>query len=94
MSTATKDKVKRVLIPENKIVHLAANDVTSHIADKRVPMTFDIGAQISLVPIESVRKEEFTGEMSKFKGISNDGTWSEGKVADVTFTVGNDKFCS
>ena len=31
--------------------------------------------------------------MSKFKGISNDGIWSEGKVANVTFTVGNDKFC-
>ena len=86
MSKATKG--------QNKIVHLAANDVMSHITDKRVPMTFDTGAQISLVPIELVRKEEFTGEMLKFKGISKDGNWSEGKVANVTFTVENDKFCS
>ena len=74
-----KDKVKRVLIPDNKIVHLAANDVMSHIADKRVLMTFDTVAQISLFPIELVRNEQFTGE---------------GKFANVTFTMGNDKFCS
>ena len=33
-----RDKVKRVLIPEDKIVHLAANDVMGKIADTRIPM--------------------------------------------------------
>ena len=64
-----RDKGKRVLIPENKIVHLAAND-----ADTRIPMTFGTGAQISLVPIELVREDEFTGETSKFKGITSEGS--------------------
>ena len=89
-----KDKVKWVVIPENKIVHLARNDVMSEIAGKRVPLTFDTGAQISLVPNELVSEEEFTGEVSKFKGINSKREWSEGRVAKITFTVGADKFIS
>ena len=89
-----KDKVKRVVIPENKIVRLAQNDVMSEIAGKKVPLTFDTGAQISLVPNELVSEEEFTGKVSKFKGINSKGEWSEGRVAKVTFTVGADKFVS
>ena len=86
--------MNRVLIPEDKIVHLAANDVMGKIADTRIPMTFDTGAQISLVPIELVKEDEFTWETSKFKGVTTDGSWSEGKVALVTFSVGTDRFLS
>ena len=57
-------------------------------------MTFDTGAQISLVPIELVKQKESTGETSKFKGITTEGSWSEGKVATVTFSVGSDRFVS
>ena len=89
-----RDKVKRVLIPEDKIVHLAANDVMGKIADTSIPMTFDTGAQISLVPIELVKEDEFMGETSKFKGVTTEGSWSEGKVALVTFSVETDRFLS
>ena len=76
-----KDKVKRVAIPVDKIVPLAQNDVMSEIAVKQVPLTFDSGAMISLVPSELVEEDEFTGGVSKFKGINSKGEWSEGRVA-------------
>ena len=81
-------------IPKDDIVPLATNDVMSVIAGKKIPLTFDIRAQISLVPIELVREHEFTGEISKFKGVTSMGEWSEGRVANVTFTVGQDNFTS
>ena len=39
-------------------------------------------------------ESEFTGEVSKFKGLNSNGEWSQGKVANVTFVVGSDKFTS
>ena len=60
-----RDKVKKILIPEDQIGHLSANDVMARIGDTRKPMTFDTGAQISIVPIELVKEGEFTGKTSK-----------------------------
>ena len=60
-----KDKVKRVLIPECKIVHLAVNDVMATIANTRVPMTFNTGV---LFPIELVRQDEFMGRHLNSRG--------------------------
>ena len=57
-------------------------------------MTFDSGAQISVVPIELVKQEELTGETSKCKGAFSKQEWSEGKVANVTFHVGTEVFQS
>ena len=66
----------------------------SEIAGIRIPLTIDSGAMISVVPIELVRESEFTGEVSKFKGLNSKCEWSQGKVANVTFVVGSDKFTS
>ena len=49
---------------------------------------------ILVVPIELVSESEFTGEVSKFKGLNSNGEWSQGKVANVTFVVGSDKLTS
>ena len=89
-----KDKVKRIAIPVDKITPLNQNDVMSEIAGVRILLTFDSGAMISVVPLELVSEREFTGELSKFKGVSSRREWSEGRVANVTFTIGSDKFTS
>ena len=89
-----KDRVKKVLIQEDQIAHLANNDVMAIVGGVRIPMTFDTGAQISLVPIELVRPDEFTGETLRFKGVLSKQSWSEGKVATVTMSVGNQLFQS
>jgi len=81
-----------VLIQEDKIERLADNDIMANLGGKRIPMTFDSGAQISVVPIELVKPEELTGETSKCKGAFTKNEWSEGKVANVTFQVGADLF--
>ena len=83
----TKDNVKRVAIPKDEIVHMAPNEVMSEVAGKKIPLTFDTGAQISLVPTELVCEDEFTGKVSKFKATNSKGEWSENRVAKVTFTV-------
>ena len=89
-----KDKVKRIAIPVDKITPLNQNDVMSEIARFRISLTFDSGAMISVVQLELVSEREFTGELSKFKGVSSRVEWSEGRVANVTFTVGSNKFTS
>ena len=61
--------MKKVLIQEDQIAHLANNDVMAIVGGVRIPMTFDTGAQISLVPIELVRPDKFTGETLRFKGV-------------------------
>ena len=89
-----KDRVKRILIHEDKIERLAKNDIMATLGGKRIPMTFNSGAKISVVPIELVKQEELTGETSKCKGAFSKKEWSEGKLANVTFHVGTEVFQS
>ena len=49
-----KDRVKRVLTQEHKIGRSAKNDIMATFGRKRMPMTLDSGAQISVVSIELV----------------------------------------
>ena len=64
------------------------------IAGKRILLTFDTGAMISLLPSELVGEDKFTGERSKFKEINCKREWPEVRVVTVTVTVGNDKYLS
>ena len=84
-----KDRVKRILIQQDKIERLAKNDIMATFGDKRIPMTFDSGAQISDFSIELVKPEELMGNTSRCKGAFTMHEWSEGKVANVTFEVGS-----
>ena len=71
-----KDKVMRIEIPVEKITTLNQHDVMSEITGIRLPLTIDSGAIISVVPIELVSESEFTGEVSKLKGLNSNGKWS------------------
>ena len=57
----------------------------AEIGGTKIPLTFDTGAEISLVPVELAAEQEFTDELSKFKPVMCDDKWYEGKVANVTF---------
>ena len=81
--------MKKIEIPVEKITTLNQNDVMSEITGITLPLTIDSGAMISVVPIELVSESEFTGEVSKLKGLNSNGEWSQGKVANVTFVVGS-----
>ena len=89
-----KEKIKRVLIKEDLIERLEENDVMAVVGSKRIPMTFDMGAPVSLVPVESVKPHEFTRATQKCKGILAPQEWSVGKGANITMTVGSERFNS
>ena len=55
-------------IPREKIERLADNDIMATLGGVRIPMTFDSGAQISVIPIELVRSDEMTGETTNYRG--------------------------
>ena len=89
-----KDKVKRVSIPREKIERLADNDIMATLGGVRLPMTFDSGAQISVVPIELVRSDEMTGETTNYRGAFTNNEWLVGIVANVSIKVGDELFRS
>ena len=70
-----KDKIKRVAIPKNEIVPLGPSDVIAEVAGTKIPLTFDTGAEISLVPVELVQEQEFTDQVSKFKPVMCEDRW-------------------
>ena len=88
----SKEKVKKILIQADKIEPLGMSDVMAKVEGKNIPMTFDTGAEISLIPDELVKPEQLTGETMKIKGVGEDSTCLEGNIARVTFTVGSVKF--
>ena len=51
----------------------------ARIGNMRIPMTFDTGAQIPLVPIELVKPEEFTGEVPSSRGSWRKSRGRKGK---------------
>ena len=57
-------------------------------------MTFDSGAQISVVPIELVRSDEMTGVTTNYRSAFTNNEWLVGKVANVSIKVGNELFRS
>ena len=55
-----KDKIKKVIIKVDKVEKLAVNYVMATIGGVRLRMTIDLGAEISIVPKELIKTEEFT----------------------------------
>ena len=55
-------RVKRIQIPRSRIVPLKLNELFGSIGGHSLPITCDSGANITEVPEECIREEEFTGE--------------------------------
>ena len=56
------NKVKRIQIPRNEIVPLKQNELFGSIRGHYLPITCNSGADITVVPEECVKPEQFTGE--------------------------------
>ena len=55
-------RVKRIQIPRNRVIPLKHNELFVSIRGHSLPITCDSGADVTVVPEECVRDEEFTGE--------------------------------
>ena len=53
-------KVRRVQIPSNKVVALKDNELFGSVGEHCMPVTCDSGADITVVPEECVREDQFT----------------------------------
>ena len=79
-------KVRRVRIQEDLIQTLKENEVFGAVGPYRMPITLDTGADITVVPEESVEQDQFTGETCELRSF-NDGK-SRGKKCLVQVMVG------
>ena len=82
-------KVRRVRIQENLIQTLKENEVFGAVGPYRMPITLDTGADITVVPEESVEQDQFTGETCELRSF-NDGK-SRGRKCVIQVTVGEHK---
>ena len=65
-------KVRRVRIQEDLIQTLKENEVFGAVGPYRMPITLDTGADITVVPEESVEQDQFIGETCELRSF-NDG---------------------
>ena len=80
-----KNKIKKVMVQENKIETLRINEVFGAIGPHRMPITLDTGAEVTVVPEETVLPHQFTGENKVLKAFNN--IESSGKVCIVTISL-------
>ena len=83
-------KVKRVKVSEDKIESLRRNEVFGAVGPHRMPVTCDTGAEVTVVPAESVDPSQLTGETCILRSF-NDGK-SVGNVCTVDISVDNTVF--
>ena len=83
--TTRKNKIKKVKVQEDRLETLRTNEVFGAIGPHRMPITLDTGAEITVVPEETVAEDQFTGETKVLKAFNN--TESSGKVCIVTITL-------
>ena len=55
-------RVKRIQIPRNRVRPLKHNELFGSVGGHSLPITCDSGTDVTVVPKECVRDEEFTGE--------------------------------
>ena len=89
-SPQRQSQVKRIQIPSDKVVPLRDNELFGSVGAHRMPITYDSGADISVLPEDSVLPEQFTGtscEIDSFNKIR-----SSGKLCNVTISIDGTKF--
>ena len=85
------NRIKRVKIPEDRIVSLRRNEIFGAVGPHRMPITCDTGANITVVPDECVEPHQRTGEVCELKSFNNcksTGEWCQVEITagDVTFS--------
>ena len=83
-------KIKRIKIPENKIVSLHRNEVFGAVGPHRMPITCDTGAEVTVVPEEAVEPHQKTGELCELKAFND--SKATGEYCNITITVGDTTF--
>jgi len=73
-----------------KLLYLQANELFGQVGPYGMPITCDSGAQVSVVPEECVREEEFTGETQLLEDFHTGRV--TGRVCQVTFTIAGRPF--
>ena len=68
------NRVKRIQIPEDKIVELCRNEVFGSVGPYRLPITCDMGAEVTVVSAECVEPEQLTGEECELKAFNETKT--------------------
>ena len=70
------NQVRRIQIPSNKIVPLKENELFGSVGGHCMPITCNSGADITVVPEEYVRQDQFTGgtcEVDSFNKVRSSG---------------------
>ena len=83
--------MKRIEIPVDCVKALGENEVMGHINGVLLPITLDSGAQISLVPVELVQDDQFTGRNTTFKTVLQSQSRT-GRLAEVTLQIGGETY--
>ena len=73
--------IKRIQIPSDRVVQLKHNELFGSVDVYRLPITCDTGADLSVVPEECVRPDQFTGETQELKSFNK--AISIGRVCNV-----------
>ena len=83
-------QVRRVQIPSSKVVALKDNELFGSVGEHCMPVTCDSGADITVVPEECVREDQFTGGTCEVDSF--DKARSTGKKCSVTVTIAGRDF--
>jgi len=81
---------RKVKIPSEKLLYLQQNELFGRVGPHAMPITCDSGAQVSVVPEESVSDEELTGETQVLEDFHTGRV--TGNVCNVTFTIAGKSF--
>ena len=83
-----KTQVKAVTVDDAQVEVLGRNDAMAKANGHLVPITFDSGAAMSLIPREFVSARNYTGKKRCFKGVLTKYDWEEAPEAIVTMHCG------
>jgi len=81
---------RRVKIPSNKLLYLQHNELFGRVGKHSMPITCDSGAQVSVVPEESVEEDELTGETQVLEDFHTGRV--TGNVCNVVSTIADRSF--
>ena len=85
-----KKKVKKVRVLEDNIVSLNNNEVFGEVSPHRMPITLDMGAEVTVVPAEAVEPHQLSGEKKTLRSFNNGE--STGQVCTVDISLGGQMF--
>ena len=83
-----KPQVKAITVDDAQIEELNRNDAIAEANGYLIPITFDSGAAVSLIPREFVSVRDYTGKKRRFKGVLTKYDWEEAPEVMITMHCG------